>query len=130
MKYKEFVETVQATAEIASEADAKKAIQASLETLSERILGKEAGELADQLPEEIGAYLRGREGETGERFSLEEFYRRVSDREGVDGPTAAFHAKAIFATINAAVTAGEYEDIKSNLPPDYRALFAPETANA
>jgi len=125
MKYNEIMQAVQTTADLDSPDQAKKAIQASLETLSERILGNEANELADQLPEEMGAYLRGREGQTGERFSLEEFYRRVSEREGVDGPTAAIHARAVFSTINHAVTAGEYGDIKSNLPPDYAELLQP-----
>ena len=126
MKFDEFTNTVQTVADIDSKEHAEQAIRASLETLSERILGDEASELAAQLPEEIGQCLRGREGEMGERFSLEEFYQRVGQREGVDTPTAALHAKAVFATINAAVTSGEYQDIKSNLPKDFKELFAPE----
>jgi uncharacterized protein (DUF2267 family) len=62
----------------------------------------------------------------GEPFSLEDFYQRVSNREGVDTPSAAMHARAVFVTINSAVTSGEYEDIKSNLPEEYKELFAPE----
>lgn len=123
MQYHEITQAVQTTAALESKEQAEQAIKAALETLSERILGDEASELADQLPEAIGTYLRGREGQTGERFPLEEFYRRVSDREGVDGPTAALHAKAVFSTINAAVTAGEYGDICANLPPDYKELL-------
>lgn len=125
MQYQEFIQAVQYNANLSSEAQTKQAIQASLETLSERILGNEASELADQLPEEIGAYLRGREGQMGEPFSLEEFYRRVSDREGVDGSTAAIHARAVFAAISAAATPGEREDVKNNLPDDYKELFEP-----
>jgi uncharacterized protein (DUF2267 family) len=123
MKYHEIAQAVQTTADLDSQEQANSAIKAALETLSERIVGDEASELADQLPEEIGTYLRGREGQMGERFSLEEFYRRVSDREGVDGPTAALHAKAVMSAINAAVTPGEYGDIQSNLPPDYKELL-------
>jgi len=125
MKYDEFIKTVQMAASLDSKEQAKQAVQASLETLSERILGNEANHLADQLPEEIGTHLRGRGGEMGERFSLEEFYRRIGNREGVDGATAATHARAVFSTINSAVTTGEYNDIKSNLPPEYKELFAP-----
>ncbi len=126
MKFEEFTNTVQTVADMSSREEAEKAIRAALETLSERMVGNEASELAAQLPAEISQSLRGREGETGERFSLEEFYQRVSQREGVDAPTAAMHAKAVFATINSAVTAGEYEDMKSNLPEEYKELFAPE----
>jgi uncharacterized protein (DUF2267 family) len=128
MKLNEFTTTVQTVADIDSKEQAEKAIRAALETLSERIVGDEASELADQLPEEIGQCLRGREGQMGERFSLHEFYQRVSQREGVDAPTAAIHARAVFATINSAVTSGEYDDMKSNLPEEYKELFAPEEA--
>jgi uncharacterized protein (DUF2267 family) len=130
MNYKEFTDAVQKAAQLQSEEQTVKAIEATLTTLSERVVGKEASELAAQLPEEIGAYLRGREGEMGERFSLEEFYKRVSDRAGVSGSDAASYAKAIFATLNAAVSAGEYGDIKSNLPPDYQELVSQEAAKA
>jgi len=126
MKLNEFTTTVQTVADIDSKEQAEKAIRAALETLSERIIGNEASELAAQLPEEIGQCLRGREGQMGERFSLNEFYQRVSQREGVDAPTAAIHARAVFATINSAVTSGEYDDMKSNLPEEYKELFAPE----
>jgi uncharacterized protein (DUF2267 family) len=125
MNLGEFTKTVQAVAEIDSKEKTEQAIRASLETLSERIMGDEASQLADQLPEEVGTYLRGREGQSGEAFSLEEFYRRVSQREGVDAPTAVYHAKAVLATLSSAVTAGEYDDIKANLPEDYKDLFAP-----
>ena len=126
MKFDEFTNMVQTVADIESKDQAEKAIRASLQTLSERILGNEASELAAQLPEQLGQYLRGREGEMGEPFSLEEFYQRVSQREEVDPPTAVLHAKAVFATINSAISAGEYQDIKSNLPKEYKELFAPE----
>lgn len=125
MKYDEFIQTVQLAANLESKGQAEQAVKASLETLSERILGNEANHLADQLPEEVGQHLRGRAGEMGERFSLEEFYRRVGQREGVDGQAAATHVRAVFATLNSAVTTGEYNDIKSNLPPEYKELFAP-----
>jgi len=125
MHYTELTQNVQATANLGSREQAEQAIRAVLETLSERILGNEASELADQLPEEMGTYLRGREGQMGERFSLEEFYQRVSSREGVDAPTAATHTRAVFSVINAAVTAGEFADVKANLPDDYKELFAP-----
>jgi uncharacterized protein (DUF2267 family) len=126
LNFSEFTSTIQTVADIDSKEQAERAIRASLETLSERILGDEASQLADQLPEEIGQCLRGREGKMGEPFSLEDFYQRVSNREGVDTPSAAMHARAVFVTINSAVTSGEYEDIKSNLPEEYKELFAPE----
>lgn len=127
MKYDEFVKHVQAVAQTNSRDDAKRAIQATLETLAQRIHGDEANDLAAQLPEEMGQYLRGREGETGESFSLKEFYQRVADQEGVDGPTAATHVNAVFTVLLQAVTPGEFADIRANLSNDYEELFAAKT---
>jgi uncharacterized protein (DUF2267 family) len=125
MQHSDITKTVQAIANLDSREQAERAIRATLETLSERILGDEASNLADQLPGDLGTYLRGREGQTGERFSLQEFYQRVSDREGVDGQTAATHTRAVFAGLEIATTPGEFDDIKSNLPHEYKELFAP-----
>ena len=94
-----------------------------METLKERIIGDEASNLAAQLPEEIGKYLRGREGENGDHFSLKEFYRRVGEREGVDPTTAATHVRSIFSVLNAAVSPGEFDNIKNDLSDDYKELF-------
>ena len=98
MKYSEIIQNVQTTAQIDGKDKAEKAIQATLETLKERIIGDEASNLAAQLPEEIGKYLRGREGQNGEHFSLKEFYQRVGQAEEVDPTTAATHVRGSFPT--------------------------------
>ncbi len=125
MQYSEIIKKVQTVAQIDDQTKAQKAIQATLETLKERIIGDEASNLAAQLPEEIGEYLRGREGENGQYFSLQEFYQRVGQIEGVDPTTAETHVKGIFSVLNSAVSPGEFDDIKNDLPDDYKALFAP-----
>lgn len=124
MKYQELLKKVQSVAQIGSEAEAEKAVQATLETLSERIIGDEAKDLAAQLPEEIGQYLRGREGENGAHFSLQEFYSKVSEKEHIEAPTAANHVRAVFATLRDAVTPGEFEEVRNALSKDYEELFA------
>lgn len=58
MKYDEFVNHVQALTQLDSQDQAKRAIQATLETLTRRIYGDEAKDLASQLPEEMAQYLR------------------------------------------------------------------------
>lgn len=124
MKYDEFVKHVQAVAQTNSLDDAERAIQATLETLAQRIHSDEAHHLAAQLPEEMSPYLRNRQGESGESFSLKEFYQRVADQEGIDGPTAATHVNAIFTVLVQAVTAGEFAGIRAKLSNDYEELFA------
>lgn len=129
MKYNQFVNQVQNRAQISSRGETEVAIKATLETLAERIVGDEASNLAEQLPEEIGKYLRGREGEKGHSFSLQEFYDRVSKKEHVEPYTAAHHVLVVMAVANEAATSGEFDDICANLSDDYKPIFAAESAN-
>lgn len=124
MKYDEFAKHVKTLAETHSTTETEQAIRATLETLKERILGDEASQLAAQLPEQIGQYLRGREGENGDHFTLKEFYRRVSEKAGVEEPIAIRHARAVFTVLQSAVTPGEFTDVRINLSQDYDELFA------
>lgn len=77
MKYDEFIKHVQSLTQTDSREDAEKATQITLETLKERIVGDEASQLAAQLPEKIAKHLRGREGQGGGHFKIEEFYQRI-----------------------------------------------------
>lgn len=124
MKHDEFVTHVQSAAQLDSREQAERAIQATLETLAERIVGDEAKDLAAQLPPEIGSHLRGHLGEKGGLFGLREFYQRISDREGVPPTDAAIHARAVFSVVRAAVEPGEFADVQANLSHDYSELFA------
>lgn len=128
MKYDEFIRHVQAVAQIESRDDAKRAIQVIFATLAQRIYGNEAEDLASQLPEEMAQYLRGHEGENGKYLSLKEFYERIAEKEGVDGPTAAIHVRAVFSVLQQAVTPGQFAHIRANLPKEYEELFAVQSA--
>ena len=121
MKHDEFIARVRDLAEVQTDEEAERAIRATLETLRERLAGNEPNNLADQLPEEIAAPLRG-EGDR-DSFSLAEFYRRVSEKEGVEELEAIRHARAVAATLQASVTTGEMDDIRDQLNPEYAELF-------
>jgi len=123
MKRDEFIKHVQSIAQFGSRDEAEAAIRATLETLRERLVGDEAKDLASQLPSEFGQYLRGREGENGQTFSLKEFYQRVSEKESLDPVTAATHARAVFSVLNVAVEPGEMQDVIANFSPDYKDLL-------
>ena len=128
MQYDEFVGQVQHRARLASSGQAIRAIQATLQTLAERLYGGEAGDLAAQLPREIQPYLQTLE--TGEDFDLKEFYERVSMREEIDLPESIYHARAVISVVRDAVSAGEMEDVLAQLPDEYDALFQWEEAKA
>ena len=121
MQHDEFVGHVQNRARLASRGEALRAIRATLETLGERLAGGEAEDLAAQLPPEIGDYLR--EVESDGSFSLDTFFDRVAEREGTDLPVAVHHARAVVAVLQEAVSAGEMEDVRAQLPEEYNPLF-------
>lgn len=123
MKHDEFIGQVQHRARLSSRGAAERATRVVLETLAERLAGGEAKDLAAQLPPEIGEHLRGRWSGIGERFSLAEFYRLISQREGVDMPEAAFHARAVIEVLGEAVSKGEMADVRAQLPDEFDRLF-------
>ncbi|WP_250121894.1 DUF2267 domain-containing protein [Chroococcidiopsis sp. CCMEE 29] len=124
MKYDEFIKHVQSVAQLNSRDEAEQATRATLETLKERIVGDEASNLAAQMPQELAEYLRGREGENGQSFSMQDFISRVSEKEGVEPTAAAIHVRAVFSVLQSAVTPGEFDDVRVNLSEDYAELFA------
>lgn len=124
MKYDEFIKHVQSIAQLNSREEAELATRATLETIKERVVGDEAKDLAAQLPKELGNCLLGREGENGRHFGLQEFIKRVSEKEGVDPTAAVMHVRSVFAVLQDAVTPGEFADLRVNLSEDYREMFA------
>lgn len=101
---------------------AEYAITATLETLNERITGGEARDLAAQLPKEVQPALRPK-AEEAESLSLEEFYRRVAEREGVDVETARIDSSAVMRVIREAVAPGELDDVMGQLPEGFNTLL-------
>lgn len=129
MKYDQFIKHVQTQAQLNSREEAQRVTSAVLEAIKERIVGDEAKDLAAQLPKELGEFLRGREGENGQHFGLEEFIKLVSEKESVEANIAKTHIKAVFAVLQNAVSPGEYKDFHANFSPDYEELFSPASTS-
>lgn len=121
MQFDEFVEKVKQRADMSSGIDAVNAIRATLVTLGERLHGGETGDLAAQLPREIGTYLLYPGEDEG--YTLKEFYTRVVELEEINYAVAIDHAHAVMETVSEAVTAGEIEDVLEQLPDEYEELF-------
>jgi uncharacterized protein (DUF2267 family) len=101
---------------------AKRATTAVLETLAERIAGGEVDDLIARLSARLHPPLkRGRERSGGKatRMSLDEFLRRVAEREGVDPDQAREHARAVLVTLREAVGDEEFRDVTVQLPDEY-----------
>jgi uncharacterized protein (DUF2267 family) len=121
--YKTFIDTEAQRAGLPRD-QAEQLARATLQTLADRITGGEATDLAAQLPSPLKDVLQPAR-EEAESFDVDEFVRRVSERAHVDPATARTGAMAVLTTVREAVTPGEFDDVTSQLPQDYRELVGP-----
>jgi uncharacterized protein (DUF2267 family) len=120
MDYETFEKKVSAQAGVPRDR-ARVLIRATLQTLGDRITRGEARDLAAQLPKQMKDWVGTGQPEA-EKFGVEEFIRRVSDRARVPPEEAQKAAKAVFSTLREAVTGGEFKDIMSQLPKEFSEL--------
>jgi uncharacterized protein (DUF2267 family) len=115
--------------------DAGRATAAVLETLAERIAAGEVDDLIPKLPIELHEPLKRGKSRIPEakHMPLEEFLRRVAQREGLpfddDMPPfeASEYARAVFATLREAIADEEFFDVTVQLPAEYAPLLPPLT---
>jgi uncharacterized protein (DUF2267 family) len=122
MNHQDFIEEVQKRGGLSDSADAERATRVVLEMLGEHLAGGEPNDLASQLPPELGQYLRRPDAGVGVSMERWDVYNMVSQREGVDLPAAVRHARAVISVLRDAVTPGEWQDVLSQLPPDFEPL--------
>jgi uncharacterized protein (DUF2267 family) len=116
----QFVTTVAQAARIGLDR-AERATQATLQTLAERIDAGVARELAEELPDDVAPWLATTT--SAERLDIDEFLRRVADREDVDIETAQRHAAAVFVALQRAVSRQEFAALSAQLPKDFAPLL-------
>lgn len=122
MEYEEFVGRVEGRIGDAAPGEAEQAVISTFETLAERVSDGEARDIAEQLPEELAEPLRGLTGDP-ESFSLEEFFRRVAEKEDVDQDRAAAHVTVVMSVLGEAITEGELRDVRAQLPREFHPLL-------
>ena len=71
----------------------------------------------------MAQYLEKAPDETGQSFALDEFFWRISQREGVDLNESTYHARVVAALLGEVVTRGEIENVQAQLPSDFAKLF-------
>jgi uncharacterized protein (DUF2267 family) len=121
MKADEFIKQVKERAGLSSREEAIEATHATLSVLGERLYGGERDDLAAQLPIELQGFLLEAQGSN--KFDVDEFFVRVSEEEECEVEEAVEHAQAVIDVLCEAVSKGEIEDIKSQLPKDFAELF-------
>ncbi|WP_214368172.1 DUF2267 domain-containing protein [Pseudonocardia sp. H11422] len=115
--YPDFIKSVQQLGDIRAQ-DAERMTCVTLQTLARRISWGEAEDLAARLPGRLRQCLEY-EGPL-EKFGLDEFFRRIAQHVGVDRPTIQRVARAVFATLWRAVGSKEFDDMRSQLPKEFR----------
>lgn len=58
-----------------------------------------------------------------QRFSLADFFDRVTEKEDVDKPVAVQHARAVINVLQEAVSGGEIDGLRAQLPEEWDPLF-------
>lgn len=124
MQTAEMLSAVRDTAGLADQEQARDAVRATLTVLGQRLSGGETHDLASQLPDELASALP--EQGAGERFGVEDFYRRVAEVEtlGASEQDGRRHARAVMAALKAGLTGGEFDQIATQLSPDYDDLLS------
>jgi uncharacterized protein (DUF2267 family) len=120
MRKGDFLRLVEDSAGITRE-QAEQAIRATLTTLAERITRGQAEDIAAFLPREFQGFLTSAP-EPAEPFGLDEFLRRVAERERVDQLDVYKHVHAVFAALGQAVGQEELDDMAAQLSSDFEPL--------
>lgn len=123
MNYAEFLEAVGTRAGLPP-TQAAIVTRATLATLSERLSGGEADDVAGQLPEELRGYLH-KGVDFAEPLDLVQFRSEIGARVGMTDERAGEAARAVLTTLREAVSADEVGDLEVELPYDIRQLLHP-----
>lgn len=123
MRCDEFLARVRERGEFHSQDEAQKITEDVLGVLARRISPGEVDDLASQLPRPLGQSLTEAKRERAENFGIEEFYHRVAERTGARPRTAQWDASAVLTTVADVISGGELNQVISQLPSSYAALF-------
>lgn len=123
MNEAQLLSAIQDTAEIPDQQRVRQATRTTLQVLGQRLAGGETKDLAAQLPPALAEALPA-EG-AGERFGVDDFYRRVADAEPWESTPqeARRHARAVMAALKQSLTGREFDQISDQLPSDYDDLL-------
>jgi uncharacterized protein (DUF2267 family) len=105
------------------EAEAVRATSATLAVLAERLAPSDALDLAAELPAAPAAWLVTER--SGDEFGVDEFLRRIAERENVGIETARRDAQAVFAALAEAIGIEGLIRIVAALPPEYERFLPP-----
>ena len=124
LQYDEFIDRIRQRAGLGTPEEAQRVSQAALTVLGEYLAGREALDLAAQLPQGIAEILRQQPPDRSMVFSFADFVQRVCEEEGLEKfEYALAHARVVMGVLEEAVSGGEMEDVRRQLPSEFDPLF-------
>lgn len=125
MQYDQFLKRLGQVGGPTSREQADSVAKVVLATLGQRLVGNEPTDLASQLPPELKGPLQEHQGQSEQIGDVNDFLRRVADREGPSASpdVARAHTRAVLSTLSEFVSPGEIKDLRSQLPAGYAPLF-------
>jgi uncharacterized protein (DUF2267 family) len=117
LRFEAFIRRVGARAQIADRFEAEKTAVVVLQTLCDRLTGKEANDMLSQLPSMFRELIVVIPSPLP--LDVDDFVDRVARELGVEADEARKRTEAVFATLREAITVGELRDIVQELDPDY-----------
>lgn len=126
----EFTETVRREADLDTEAEAERAVEAALAVLGDRVTDGEAEDLAARLPDGPAGTLHDAATDEASSFDAEEFADRVADRLDRNRNEVWPLTRAVGAAVRESAP-DEFERARDQLPDGYDRAFDPgETVDA
>src|SRR4051812_37282870 len=113
MKYRELIKKVQDYSGF-SDRESEEALELVVETLASRLNEGERQDLASQLPEELEDAALAPTSTS--KFSAEEMFEELSTLQNIDESHAKKQVLAVWNALQDALTPGEIDDIRSQLP--------------
>lgn len=128
MQLQEFLTEVQKKTQLSTPQKAELATKATLQTLGERLAGGAAENFGSQLPQKVCEHL-GAGGSRGERFSIDEFFQKVAQKERTNVAEATHHARGVMEVVVGAVDPKDIDKVLTQLPDDFHPLFGGGSAH-
>jgi uncharacterized protein (DUF2267 family) len=123
MQYNEFLNEVQQRGNLNSTDEAEDAIRATFGVLARRLPGSEANDLAAQLPPDLAQYFEQDQASPAEPFSLDQFFTRVNEEQGIDMPTASMYVRSVMDALGELLPQEHYQRLRSALPDEFVSMF-------
>src|SRR5699024_7410313 len=126
MQYDEIIKTVIDHGGSTERETAEKITRVVLADLGKQLTEDEIKDLAGLLPQELESVVTERDPDDDQVIDVVvDFLRRVAKHLGdqIDPEQARSHVRAVFVTLNKAVTDGEVAYLRSQLPAGFGRLF-------